>query len=347
MTMRAIVLQAQGTDLSLQRLTVPIPQSKTKEVQIRIHAVGLNPVDYKIRAGLIPAPYPLILGHDFSGVITQAAGPFKVGDAVMGYLCGPQSNGALAEYTCVPFECVTHKPAHLSMLEAAAYPVTALTAYQAMRRMKLQPKEATLITGVSGGVGLMLLQLARAAGAEVFTVVRDEASALQLQAHYNLDLTRCITSQGKSVEAMAEELKRKHQGRYFAKVFDLAGGDMKHLCLSLVDFEGEMLSIVEEAKFDIDLLNARTSPLFQRSATLHFEFLGARGLFGSPDTWQVYQQDLQAIAQLLAQGQLKFARIAKMGTLEVSDLEQALQQLATRQRSADKLVLEINDLSQQ
>ena len=161
--------------LKYENATRPIPQAG--EVLIRVHATSVNPIDWKVRAGcmkdFIPHSFPLIPGWDVSGVIEKVgsnpatAGRFKKGDEVYS-LPDHTRNGAYAEYIVVRESEVALKPNSLHHVRAAAVPLAALTAWQALfGTARLQPGQRVLIHGAAGGVGHFAVQLAKWKGAHV------------------------------------------------------------------------------------------------------------------------------------------------------------------------------------
>jgi alcohol dehydrogenase len=172
--MRAVRLHRYGGPEVLQLDEVPTPQPRRGQVLVEIHASSVNPVDWKIRSGgqrgLVRYRLPRALGLDVSGVVV-AVGPgvtrFRVGDAVYGSPAHTE-DGCYAEYAALPAVQLALKPAGLSHLEAAALPLVALTAWEALVvKARLQPGERALIHAGAGGVGHVAIQLAKARGAEV------------------------------------------------------------------------------------------------------------------------------------------------------------------------------------
>lgn len=174
-TMRALLLRdyAEGKFIDS---TVARPVPRHGEVLVKVIASGVNPIDRKIRIGA--APYampelPAILGADLAGVIEQV-GPgvtaFQVGDEVFGMSGGVRGlPGSLAEYAAVDASMLAHKPASLSMREAAALPLVFLTAWEGLvDRAKVGAGQRVLIHAGAGGVGHVAVQIALARGAEVF-----------------------------------------------------------------------------------------------------------------------------------------------------------------------------------
>lgn len=176
--MRAFILESFGQP-GVVKTDLPVVQPKRGEVLIEVHASGVNPADLKIAQGhLAPAApaLPAILGMDFAGVITalgEGVTQFAVGDAVYGCAGGVKGRaGTLAEYATVDARLVAHKPASLSMREAAALPLVSITAWEGLvDRAKTQSGNKVLIHAGAGGVGHVAIQIAKAFGAEVFTTV--------------------------------------------------------------------------------------------------------------------------------------------------------------------------------
>jgi len=176
--MKAYLLDRYGKREMLRWADVPDPVPGDEDVLIEVHAAGLNPLDGKIRDGafkpLLPYRMPLILGHDVAGRIVKlgkAVRNFAVGDEVY---ARPRDGriGTFAELIAVPAVDVACKPANLSMVEAAALPLTALTAWQALvERGGIAAGRKVLIHAGSGGVGVVAIQLAKHLGATVATTV--------------------------------------------------------------------------------------------------------------------------------------------------------------------------------
>lgn len=192
--MKAVVYEKNGATRSLQLREVPQPAPQDDEVLIEVHAVSINAADYRsIRYGIIPKRK--IFGADVAGRVV-AAGPacakFKVGDEVFGDLaaCG---FGGFAEYAAAPEKLLAFKPSRVSFEDAAAVPMAALTALQALRdKGGVQPGQKVLVYGAGGGVGTFAVQLAKHFGAMVTAVCGPANVALvrSLGADEVLDYTR-------------------------------------------------------------------------------------------------------------------------------------------------------------
>lgn len=171
-TMRAISQDAHGGPDVLKEVELPRPVPGLNEVLIAVHAAGVNPTDWKHRAGeLFLGQPPFVLGWDVSGVV-EAVGfgvtLVKPGDEVFGMLPYPHGVGAHAEYVTGPARAFVRKPSGLDHVQAGALPLAALTAYQALvDTADVQPGQRVLIHAAAGGVGHLAVQIAKARGAHV------------------------------------------------------------------------------------------------------------------------------------------------------------------------------------
>jgi NADPH:quinone reductase-like Zn-dependent oxidoreductase len=182
---------------------VPVPRVGPNGVLVRVHATSVNPLDWKLRRGLLdavrPVVFPVIWGSDLSGVVVEV-GPsvtlFKPGDEVFGYkdgYVGKTFRGTYAEFTVVPEKSLALKPKNLSHEEAASVPATALTAWQALLNQgKLKQEQRVLIHAGAGGVGVMAIQIAKAFGAYVAATAstRNQDFLRELGADFPIDYTR-------------------------------------------------------------------------------------------------------------------------------------------------------------
>jgi NADPH:quinone reductase-like Zn-dependent oxidoreductase len=172
MKMRAISQDALGGPEVLKTVEVDRPTPGPTEVLVRVHAAGVNPADWKTRTGggQLRVP-PFVLGWDVSGVVEQVGlgtTIYQPGDEVFGMLRYPQGNGAYAEYVSAPARHFAPKPANLDHTQAAAIPLAALTAWQALvDTAGLKEGQRVLVHAAAGGVGHFAVQIAKARGAYV------------------------------------------------------------------------------------------------------------------------------------------------------------------------------------
>jgi NADPH:quinone reductase-like Zn-dependent oxidoreductase len=164
----------------------PDPVAKAGEVLVRIHASGVNPLDTKIRAGQAAhakQPLPAVLGLDMAGVVEEVGAgvtTFQRGDQVFGMTGGVGGlPGSLAELVAADFRLLAHKPSKLSMREAAALPLSTITAWEGLvDRADVQAGQKVLIHAGAGGIGHIAVQIAKARGADVFATVSADKSEI-------------------------------------------------------------------------------------------------------------------------------------------------------------------------
>jgi alcohol dehydrogenase len=175
-TMRAFVMTRYGGPNVAELRTMPRPVAGPGEVLVRVHAAALNPVDFKTREGKLKViqryDLPVVMGNELAGVVEA------VGAGVTGFTTGDRvfartpkgAMGAFAEYAAVPASVLAHAPASIDLPTAAAIPLAALTALQALRdELHLQPGTKVFIPGGAGGVGTFAIQIAKHLGAHVTT----------------------------------------------------------------------------------------------------------------------------------------------------------------------------------
>src|ERR1700687_2556974 len=183
--MRAFVLSRYGGAEHTALTEVPKPSPRAGELLVRVHAAGLNPVDFKTRAGALKSvrnyPLPIVMGNELSGVV-EAVGPgvmrFAKGDRVFARV-DKDIMGAFAEYAVVHEDHAARMPASLDFPSAAAVPLAALTALQALRdELRLSAGHRVFIPGGAGGVGTFAIQIAKHLGAQVATTASTRGEAL-------------------------------------------------------------------------------------------------------------------------------------------------------------------------
>ncbi|MFI5756872.1 NADP-dependent oxidoreductase [Streptomyces sp. NPDC051569] len=179
-TMRAITQDTLGGPEVLHLTGMARPEPLPTEVQVRVHAAGVNPVDWKTRrsggmAGVMGDP-PFVLGWDVSGVVTKTGfgvHTLEVGDEVYGLLWFPRQAGAYAEYVTAPSRQFARKPVTIDHDHAAAVPLAALTAWQSLvDAARVEPGQRVLIHAAAGGVGHFAVQIAKHLGARVIGTAR-------------------------------------------------------------------------------------------------------------------------------------------------------------------------------
>ena len=208
--MRAIVATATGPPGVLELQELPDPEPIPTEVLVRVHAAGVNPVDWKTRQGegmasLVGDP-PYVPGWDVAGTVEQVGmgvTRFEVGDRVFGMPRFPRPAGAYAELVTSPSRQLARVPDELDLAAAAALPLAALTAWQALvETADVQAGQRVLVHAAAGGVGHLAVQIAKARGAEVLGT----ASAAKLDFLTDLGVDRPIDYERESFEAVATDV---------------------------------------------------------------------------------------------------------------------------------------------
>ncbi len=273
--MQAIQVHAYGAADQLKLEAIPRPQPGEGDVLVRVYAAGVNPIDWKIRSGMLsavfPATFPYVPGADLAGVVEQVdAGvtTFQPGQAVY----GRGSTGTYAEYALVEATALALKPASLSFAEAAALPIGATTAWQGLfDQGHLQAGQRVLILGGSGGVGLFAVQFARWKGAQVLSTTSTS----------NVEFVRSL-----GAEQVIDYTKEKvtDKGREVDLVFDTVGGTALEGAWPTLKRGGTLVSIAGQPDA------ARASELGVRAVS-----------FSS----QVTGELLRTFARLIDEGQIR------------------------------------------
>src|ERR1051325_7506708 len=198
-TMKAVVIHEYGGPDVLKYEDIPRPEPKDDQLLIRVIAAGVNPVDGMIRSGMFDREgsraFPIILGGDVAGVVEKVGSKvtkFKAGDPVFAYV-SLDNSGGYAQYALVTERETAPKPKSLTYVEAAAVPIVAATAWQAViDTAKLKGGQTVLIHGGSGGVGSFAIQIAKAHGAKVIATASTANQELlkQLGADVTIDYTK-------------------------------------------------------------------------------------------------------------------------------------------------------------
>ena len=224
--MKAVVAHEYGAPEVLKFEEVPQPEPKEDEVLVRVIAGGVNPADPLTLGGKYAQEWgthlPLIPGYEIAGIVEKTGAQvtmLKKGDAVYGY---PTFGGGWAEYVAVKEWEVVAKPKSLTFAEAAAAPMGALTAWQALVSVAhLKPGQTVLIHGGSGGVGSFAIQIAKAQGARVFATASTTNQDLlkQLGADVAIDYTKTkFEDVAKDVDAVLDSVGRETLARSYGVV---------------------------------------------------------------------------------------------------------------------------------
>jgi NADPH:quinone reductase-like Zn-dependent oxidoreductase len=201
-------------------LDLEMPSPMAGELLVEVRAAGVNPVDWKIRSGMLgaanPSDLPAVLGSEVSGLVREVGQDvegFAVNDQIFGTVA--PGSGGYAEYTLVTASAAAHKPAQVSFNDAATLPVAAATAYDGVTQLGLTEGQTLLINGVSGGVGVAAAQIARDSSINVIGTAGEDKRAL-------------VESLGATLvpygDGVADRIRQLLPDGVDA-IFDLAGGD--------------------------------------------------------------------------------------------------------------------------
>jgi NADPH:quinone reductase len=335
--MRAIGYQTSlpsADPASLTDIDLPRPEPTGHDLLVRVEAVSVNPVDTKVRMRAQPEPGQWkVLGWDAAGTV-EAVGPevtiFRPGEAVFyaGALGRPGTN---AEFHLVDERIVGRKPASLGFAEAAALPLTAITAWEALfdrldvRKPVPGATSAILIIGGAGGVGSIATQLVRQLTdlTVITTASRPETAEWSrgLGAHHVVDHAKPLASEVERLGLAAPSF-----------VFSTTNTD-KHLAEigKLIAPQGRFALIDDPAGLDVSLFK-------QKSVSTHWEFMFTRSMFGTADMAEQGRL-LNEVSRLVDAGTLKTTFGESFGTISAANLRRA-HALIESGRAKGKIVLQ-------
>ena len=333
--MKAVVLTGAGGVEMLKLVDFADPViTNPQDVLVRLHAAGLNPVDYKLRraGGFYPDRLPLILGCDGAGVVQEigdAVTKFKVGDEVFFFNggMGGDDQGNYAELTAVHQDYLAAKPQSLSMVEAASVPLVWLTAWESLfDRYSLQTKETVLIHGGAGGVGYIAIQIAKYAGATVFTTV---SSAEKAEFVRSIGADHWINYRE---ENFVERVLILTDGQGVDLVFDVVGGQVFADSFPATRVYGHLVTLDE-----INFSKAEVKVAKLRNLTLGYELMLTPMHFKMHATRVRQTQMLVEAARLIDSGHI---RVVVNHIFSMEDIHKAHQILESG-HSIGKTVIKI------
>lgn len=311
--MKVIGYTTPGDVDALDAHDIDEPELRPHDLRVEVRATALNPADYKVRAGLALQPGPVqVLGYDAAGVVLEV-GPevtgFAPGDAV--YYAGDITRlGANAERQVVDARVVGKKPETLDFAEAAALPLTSLTAWETLfDRLRVDGAGRILVLGSAGGVGSVLVPLAKAKTdlQVIGTASRPESRAWveKLGADVILD-----HSQDLAAEARAAGLE------HVDAAIALNGTDHHLAALAeLIRPQGQLALVDDPTQFDIFAFK-------MKSISMHWEFMFTRTMYETPDIAR-QGEILTEVARLVDAGHIRSGLADRRGALTVSALRQA------------------------
>ncbi len=252
--MKAMIIREFGGPEVFELSDIPTPEVKPGQVLVRIAATSVNTVDTMIRQmgkelPISPNP-PAVLGMDFAGTVEavgEGVSGFSVGDEVYGCAGGlGELQGALAEYMAADARLIALKPKNLSMREAAALPLVAITAYEGLTRAGISKGHRVLVHGGSGGVGHVALQLARHLGADVYATGGGDKQ---------LALIEELGAKGINykTESVADYVTEYTGGAGFDVVFDSVGGANIANSFEAATLNGQIATTVALVELDLSV----------------------------------------------------------------------------------------------
>lgn len=324
--------------LSLVDIELPQPTASGHDLLVRIESIAVNPVDCKIRQNVAPQDNEYkVIGWDAVGevvAIGELVNHFKPGDRVF-YAGDLNRQGSNAEYQLVDERIVGNKPKSLSNIEAAALPLTAITAWELLfERLsvaqqhpdsKEQSNDTILIVGAAGGVGSILVQLASAlTGSTVIGTASRESSSSwikKLGADYVIDHSKPLTEQIEqlNIGQVTHVASLTHTDSYLDSYIELLAPMGK-------------IALIDDPKL-IDI-----SKLKQKSLSLHWEFMYTRSMFKTKDMIEQHHI-LNKVSDLIDQGFIQTTMGKNLGTINATNLRAAHKEIESG-KSIGKIVLE-------
>ena len=323
------------SETALVDLEQPVPEAAGHDLLVEIKAISVNPVDTKVRRNQTPpAGEARVLGYDAAGVVT-AVGPdvslFKPGDEV--YYAGAINRpGTNSEYHLVDERIVGLKPKTLSFAQAAALPLTAITAYEALfDRLKVSDPvlgagRSILITGGAGGVGSIAIQLAKELTdlAVIATASRPETAdwTKSLGADHVIDHSKPLAQEyaALGIDPPGFIFSVTHSGQHRLAMAEIIA-PMGRICL------------IDDFPEGFDILAFK-----QKVVSLHWEFMFSRPVFQTPDMIEQHKL-LTHVAELIDAGKIRTTLDTVLGPITATNLREA-HRLIESNRTRGKIVLE-------
>lgn len=323
---------------ALSDIDLPMPSPAGHDLLVKVHAIAVNPVDYKIRQRMAPEDGEYkVLGWDAVGEVIQVGkntSLFSPGDQIF-YAGDLMRQGSNAEYQLVDERIVGMKPKMLSNADAAALPLTAITAWEMLfdhLGIQQQSPESTdksgeviLVVGAAGGVGSILIQIAKAiTGATVVATASRESSKAwvkKLGADHVVDHSEPLQPQ---IEAL---------GLQITHVASLNGTEAYFDAYSELLVPFGKIAMIDDPENPLDVMKLKF-----KSLSLHIEFMFARSMFNAADITE-QSHLLNRVAELVDQGHIQTTTGKHLGTINAENLRAAHTELESG-KSIGKIVLE-------
>ncbi len=333
--MKAILLTGAGGVENLVLTDVPKPTIQhSKQLLVKLHAAGLNPIDYKLRGrgGFKPEKLPAILGCDGAGIVEEIGeevSRFKKGDEVYFWHggLGLDDQGNYAEYTIIHEDYAAEKPQQFSMQEASALPLAWVTAWESLiDRAHLKAGETVLIHAAAGGVGHLAVQLAKNLGAIVIATVSGEDKINYVK---SLGADHCINYR---TEDFVEAILKLTNGKGVDIAFDTVGGETFCKSFGATKVYGQVVTLLE---YPCDADALKVAKL--RNLSISFEMMLTPAIFNMHEARIAQRKMLEQANEWIKENRLKI-RIAQ--TFSFEEIAQA-HQMQESGRTFGKMVLTI------
>ncbi|RAR63793.1 zinc-binding alcohol dehydrogenase family protein [Paraburkholderia unamae] len=333
--MKAIVYSQAGLPIddpqALYEVDLPKPEPGPRDLLVKIEAISVNPVDSKLRQGMQP-PGARILGWDAAGTVESVGAEvrgFKPGDGVW-YAGDITRPGSYAEFGLVDERIAGHRPTSISAAQAAALPLTAITAWELLfERLKVAERggqgERLLVIGAGGGVGSILVQLA--SKLTELTVIgtasrtASQAWVRELGANHVIDHAKPLRPQLEElgIKQVDHVISLTHTDSYYVQIVDL------------LKPQGQLALIDDPSTLD-------AMPLKRKSISLHWEFMFTRSMYRTADMDKQHLL-LDRVASLIDQGTLTSTLGQHIGIVNATNLRKAHAQIESN-KAVGKIVLE-------
>lgn len=266
-TMQAMLIKAYGENAEFEASEVVKPEPQSGHVLVKIAASSVNTVDTMIRKMGKDLPLspdtPAILGMDFAGTVEsvgEGVSDYAVGDDVYGCAGGlADLPGSLAEYMVADSKLIAHKPKNLSMKEAAALPLVAITAYEGLVRAQIHKGQKVLVHGGSGGVGHVAIQLAKHFGAEVYSTGGGEKQLALIEELGAIGINY-------KTESVEQYVNKHTDGAGFDLVYDSVGGANLTKSFEAAALNAHVATTVSMCELDL-------TPAHFKGLSLHVVFM--------------------------------------------------------------------------
>jgi NADPH:quinone reductase-like Zn-dependent oxidoreductase len=302
--MKAITLKDFGGVENLVKTEIPVPEFSDDEVLVKVKAFSINPVDIKTRKGKgvavkLKETKPMILGWDFSGIVTEtgrSVTTYKKGDVVFGFINFPGPGKTYAEYVVAAESQISIKPANVTFEEAAAASLAAVTAWQILKdKAAIKPGDNVLIHAAAGGVGHFAVQMSKHLGAYVIGTASAENKDFVL----DLGASEHIDYEKQNFEDVVKDIDF---------VLDTRGNEYIDRSLKVLKPGGKIISIPSGASESV------------------MEKAAARGMIGEQFSARPNGTNMDEISDMLWEGTLK-SHVSQTFTFD--DIKAAHQQIET------------------